>query len=88
MGQELIDSEPLFSLQIDGSPLPAPEQNFRPGLFGEVCRLVWPDKPDAAIAALVGCTDRQARDYLAERAPAPFIVYLAILIAIMPRKRR
>jgi hypothetical protein len=72
------------STEIDGSSASAPEENFRPALFGDVARVIW-RKPDAAIADIAGVSDRAARDYLSGRVPAPAIVIAAIVVALTRR---
>lgn len=70
--------------KIDGSSTSAPEENFRPTLFGDVARVIW-RKPDTAIADIAGVSDRAARDYLSGRVPAPAIVIAAIVVALTRR---
>jgi hypothetical protein len=65
--------------EIDGIRPSGPESNFRPELFGQVARLVWPDKTDAMLASIAGKSDRSARFWLSGEVQAPLEVYLALV---------
>lgn len=72
------------STKIDGSYSSAPEENFRPWLFGAVAKIIW-DKPDTVIADIAGVSDRAARDYLNGKVAAPAIVVAAMFMEITKR---
>jgi hypothetical protein len=74
-----------LSTEIDGSSKPRPEENFRPGLVGDVCRLIWGKNADAKIAAIVGVSDRAGRDYLSGRVPIPAVLLAAIAVELTKR---
>lgn len=73
------------SSKFDGSLAYGAEEIFRADLFGRVAKLVW-RKPDAAIAAIAGVSDRAARDYLSGRVAAPGIVLAALMVALARRR--
>lgn len=82
--RDLSTGQPGF----DGRLLPGLEVSFQPGALHDICKRIWGDKPDAKIAAIIGCSDRMVRDYLSERADPPPQLFIAILLAITPRRRK
>ena len=76
---------PQISTKIDGSLLFGPEENFRPALVGDVCRAIWGKKADIKVAAIVGKTDRAAREYLSGRVAIPASLLTAICVALTQR---
>jgi hypothetical protein len=61
------------------------EANFRPELFGQVARVVWPRKPDVQIAVIARCSPRAAREYLNGNVAPPAIVIAAMFTEIARR---
>ncbi len=52
---------------------------------GPVCRVIWPEKTDAHVAAICGCDPRNARRYMAGEIPIPAILLAAINVEITRR---
>lgn len=71
--------------KIDGSFSLRAEENFRPGLVGDVCKAIWGDKADAKVAAIVGVSDRATRDYFSGRVAIPSSLLTAINVVLTRR---
>jgi hypothetical protein len=84
MGQALR-RDPAPSFKIDGRLSTGAEENFRPELFGDVARKVWPDKTDAKIAVIARCSPRAAREYLNGNVAPPAVVMAAMFAEIARR---
>lgn len=67
-----------------GTSVPVQEQKF-PQSFGTVARALWPTKTAFVLAEIAGTSDRQAKDWLAGRVPAPAILIAAIVVEITRR---
>ncbi len=58
---------------------------FVRSLVGPVCKVIWPEKTDAHVAAICGCDPRNARRYMSGEIPIPSILLTAINIEITRR---
>lgn len=58
---------------------------FVQSLVGPVCKVLWPDKTDAHVAAVCGCDPRNARRYMSGEIPIPSILLAAIVVKISAR---
>lgn len=88
--RQMSRSPSISANQIDGSKPPKeknPEENFRPGLVGDVCRSIWPDKTDLVVADIGGKTDRAARDWMSGRVAIPSVLLSAINRALTRRPK-
>ena len=56
-----------------------------PPLFGDVCRLLWPCKTAAQIAAIAGRDERTAKRWLAGEYEPPVVVILAVINKMFER---
>lgn len=54
---------------------------------GPVCRVLWPEKTDACIAAICKCDPRNARRYLSGELPIPAVLIAAINVRLVQRSR-
>ncbi len=70
--------------EIDGQFRPGEDKIVR-RLFGDVAKVIWPDKTDMVIADIAKCDPRTARRYLAGEFEAPAIVIAAIIVEITKR---
>ena len=71
------------------------EGHLRPGghatdrivrtVVGPVCKIIWPDKTDAHVAAICGCDPRNARRYLSGELPLPTLLLVAINVELSKR---
>lgn len=52
---------------------------------GPVCKVLWPSKTDAHVAAICGCDPRNARRYMVGEIPIPSILLAAIVVEITRR---
>ena len=82
---EACAAELRQSTEINGSRARRPEENFRPGLVGDVCRAIWGANADAKVAVIVGRSDRASRDYFSGRVPIPAKLLAAINVALTRR---
>ena len=60
---------------------------FVQSLVGPVCKVLWPDKTDAHVAAICGCDPRNARRYMSGEITIPAILLTAINIRLTERAR-
>lgn len=85
--RSLSEAPSIVSTENGGRLSTAAEENFRPELFGQIARLVWPEKADVEIAIIAHCSPRAARDYLSGKVPAPANVWAAIFAEGTRRRR-
>lgn len=83
-------SAALFS--IIGGRATGMDGQFRPGVdkivrrkFGDVAKVLWPDKTDAHVAAIADADVRTARRWLAGEFEPPGVVIAAIIVEITKR---
>lgn len=92
--RRMSTSPSICTSQISGRKLPTPpdkkntEENFRPGLVGEVCRVIWPGKTDFTVADITGKSDRSARDWMSGKVPLPSELLTAINVALTRRPKQ
>lgn len=67
------------SLSVGDKIVPTPK-------FGAVCRLLWPFKTAANIAAIAGRDERTAKRWLAGEFEPPLIVVLAVVAKMFERQ--
>lgn len=84
---ESCTSPSIVPTEIDGSFPQARKFASKTCLAGEFAKLTW-DKPDTAIAELVGVSDRAARDYISGKVAMPSAVYIAMWAEAEKRRRR
>ena len=53
--------------------------------FGAVCKLLWPEKTAAHLAALSGRDERTAKRWLAGEYEPPVVVLMAVIIKMFER---
>ncbi len=80
----LFGSASVVSREIQGQ--------FRPGVdkivrrkFGDVAKVLWPDKTEAHLAAIASADVRTARRWIAGEFEPPAIVIAAIIVEITKR---
>lgn len=55
-------------------------------IVGAVCRAIWTEKPDAAVAVICKCDPRNARRYFKGELPIPSVLLAAINNALVERE--
>lgn len=63
------------------------EDEYVQSPVGPVCRVLWPEKTDANVAAICGCDPRNARRYLSGELPIPEVLIAAINVRLVQRSR-
>jgi hypothetical protein len=73
--------------EIGGRPCPnAPSADrIVRTIVGRICKIIWPDKTDAHVAAICGCDPRNARRYLSGELPIPAVLLAAINVELVKR---
>lgn len=54
-------------------------------IVGPVCKAIWPDKTDAAVAVICDCNPRNARRYMSGELPIPAVLLAAINVELVRR---
>lgn len=72
--------------KIDGTFLPGRDKIVPPPKFGDVCRLLWPDKAAAHIACIAGRDERTAKRWLKGEFEPPVVVVLAVMAKMFARE--
>jgi hypothetical protein len=66
--------------------VPVPKRrDIRNVVVGPVCKVIWPNKTDAYVAAICGCDPRNARRYLSGELPIPAVLLAAINVELVKR---
>lgn len=55
-------------------------------IVGRVCKAIWTEKPDAAVAVICKCDPRNARRYFKGELPIPSVLLTAINIELTKRE--
>ena len=71
--------------KIEGQLLSGRDILVPPTLFGPVCRLIWPEKAAANLAAISGKDERTAKRWLSSEYDPPLHVALAVFNKIFER---
>lgn len=69
--------------EIEGQLLSGRDKLVLPNSFGPVCRLLWPDKTAANLAAIGGRDERTAKRWLSGEYEPPIIVLLAVITKML-----
>lgn len=80
----VYEREIANAAKIEGRISAGPDIFVR-SLVGPVCKVIWPEKTDAHVAAICGCDPRNARRYMSGEIPIPSILLTAINIEIIRR---
>lgn len=71
--------------EIQGQFVPGRDKIVQAPPFADVCRLLWPDKTAACIAAIAGRDERTAKRWLAGEYEPPVVVILAVINKMFER---
>lgn len=75
----------IVAREIQGHYVPGRDTLVPAPQFGNVCRLLWPDKTAACIAAIAGKDERTAKRWLAGEYEPPVVVLLAVINKMFER---
>lgn len=75
----------LAANEIQGQFRPGTDKIVTAPLFSDVCKLLWPCKTAAQIAAIAGRDERTAKRWLAGEYEPPVVVILAVINKMFER---
>jgi hypothetical protein len=71
--------------EIQGQFLPGRDKCVLPPKFGDVCRLLWPEKTAAHLASIGSRDERTAKRWLSGEYEPPLVVLLAVIAKMFER---
>lgn len=83
--RSLFGNPVVVAREIQGQFVPGRDTIVPPPKFGDVCRLLWPDKTAACIAAIAGRDERTAKRWLSGEYEPPVVVLLAVINKMFER---
>jgi hypothetical protein len=72
--------------EIQGQFSPTRDKIVPPPRFGDVCKVLWPCKTAAHVAAIAGRDERTAKRWMAGEFEPPIIVVIAIMAEMFKRE--
>jgi hypothetical protein len=81
----LFGNSEVVARELQGQFVPGRDKIVQSPQFGNVCRLLWPGKTAAHIAAIAGRDERTAKRWLAGEYEPPIVVLLAVINKMFER---